>query len=73
MSQKPSSITLHRRECNEEDNKFSIIGHGNDVVDTRIKEGLLIQQLMPTLNEKDELTAWLGELNINMPRHHPAV
>ena len=73
VSQKPSSITLHRRECNEEDNKFNIIGRGNDVVDTRIKEGLLIQQLMPTLNEKDELTAWLGELNINMPRHHPAV
>ena len=56
-----------------EDNKFNIIGRGNDVVDTRIKEGLLIQQLKPTLNEKDELTAWLGELNINMPRHHPAV
>ena len=39
-SQKPSSITFHRRYCTELENNFKIINHGSDVVDTRIKEGL---------------------------------
>ena len=62
-SQKPSSITLHRRDCSELENGFKIINHGSYMVDTRIKEGLSIHQLKATLNNKDELIYWLGNLN----------
>ena len=57
-SQKPTSVTLHRNQCNN-DFAFNIIDRGCDVVDTRIKEGILIHQNQPSLNEKDELTNWL--------------
>ena len=62
-SQKPSSITLHRRDCSELQTSFKIINHGSDVADTCMKEGLSIHQLKPTLIEKNELIHWLGNLN----------
>jgi len=64
-SQKPSSITTHRRACNNGNFNIKILDRGSDVVDTRIREGLLIRQLTPSLNERDELTAWLGAINIS--------
>lgn len=62
-SQRPSSITTHQRACNNGNWSFKILERGSDVVDTRIREGLLIRQLTPTLNERDEISTWLGSID----------
>lgn len=62
-SRGPTAVTEHRAHCPQADiGQFHIEDRGRDVVDTRLKEAIIIARKRPILNRADELGRWIESL-----------
>ena len=58
----PTAVSTHLGEC-DADHAIRVVARGVDLVDTRLKEALIIEEEAPVLNGRTELNQWLRRLH----------